>query len=408
MLALLEGSRRPRAGSMIGGRSPSPYTNTPRSPVRSMLDIGDEAPAPSSTPSSPIVTAKKSGLSVAPVRSMLDIDSPQVAAPTRSMLDKSSPPVAAPAKHVLSNPASPVEPNFRARHGGHPRSMSDAAAKPVDFGPRAAASRFVDPTADYQFSGIITNHAGLALPKRVSQGGKRAQTATSMMAEVMRGSDVGTLALPGERGRHSVSGPTSRLSSKSKSPHAKQPGLRNKSPQNNLLSGRHLSPAGRAVLDEAQALDFHNAYRRLSDANLAFSGGSLSELSRRKRSVGSSDPGRLEKDYLGPDGEMLPDDSSDENAASSSEDEDNRGRKAARTSDTRGGSETGSKSPETTRQSLSLLAAAEAERMFIYLPFVTHSLADRVNRNRGSEPTTQIPIPVLIGGTGDHSYEPVR
>ncbi|KAJ9156907.1 Universal stress protein [Coniochaeta hoffmannii] len=337
VLALLEGPRRPRAGSSVGGRSPSPYTNTPRSPVRSMLDI-------------------------APVRSMLDVDSPP-AAPVRSMLDVDSPPGGGPVKQVLSNPTSPIEPNFRARQVSHPRSMSDAAAKPVEFGPRASTSRLVDPTADYQFSGIITNHAGVALPKRVSQGGKRTQVASSVMAEVMRGNDVSTLALPGERGRHSVAGPTTRLTSKSKSPGTK-PGLRNKSPQNKLLSGRHLSPAGRAVLNESQALDFQNAYRRLSDANLAFSGGSLSELSRRKKSDESAGYGRLEKDYLGPDGEELPDDSSDENGASSSEDEDNRGRKAARTFDSRGGgSDAGSKSPETTRQSLSLLAAAEAERL---------------------------------------------
>lgn len=407
VLALLEGPRRPRAGSTIGGRSPSPYTNMPRSPVRSMLDIGgDETPAPNTGPSSPNITAKQAGPNLAPVRSMLDIDSPQ-AAPARSMLDIDDPPVAASTKQVLSNPASPIEPNFRARQSGHPRSMSDAAAKPVEFGPRAAASRLGDPTANYQFSGIITNHAGLALPKRVSQGGKRASTASSMMAEIMRGNDVSTLALPGERGRHSVSGPTTRLSSKSKSPHGKQ-GLRNKSPQNNLLSGRHMSPAGRAVLNESQALDFQNAYRRLSDANLAFSGGSLSELSRHKRSIGSAGHGRLEKDYLDPDGEMLPDDSSDENAASSSEDEDNRGRKAARTFDTRRGSETGSKSPETTRQTLSLLAAAEAERMYLCQLSFINALTDSTNRNRSSEPTTQISVPLLTGGSGDHNHESVR
>jgi hypothetical protein len=363
VLALLEGPRRPRAGSLIGGRSPSPYTNTPRSPVRSMLDIGDEAPTPSTNPPSPNMTAKKTPPHLAPVRSMLDVASPP-AAPVRSMLDVDSPPGGAPVKQVLSNPTSPIEPTFRTRQVSHPRSMSDAAAKPIDFGPRASAARLVDPTADYQFSGIITNHAGSALPKRVSQGGKRAPTtASSMMAEVMRGNDVSTLALPGERGRHSVAGPATHLASKSKSPHTK-PALRNKSPQNKLLSGRHLSPAGRAVLNENQALDFQNAYRRLSDANLAFSGGSLSELSRRKKSDESAGYGRLEKDYLGPDGEVLPDDSSDDNAGTSSEDEDNRGRKAARTFDSRGGgSDADSKSPETIRQSRSLLAAAEAERM---------------------------------------------
>lgn len=268
-------------------------------------------------------------------------------------------------KQVLSNPASPTEPNFRSRQASHPRSMSDAASKPVDFGPRASFNRLGDPIADYQFSGIITSHAGPALTKRVTQGGKRAPT-SSMMAEVMRGNDVNALSLPGERGRHhSIAGPSTRLSNKSKSPHNK-PGLRAKSPQNKLLTGRHLSPAGRAVLTEGQGVDFQNAYRRLSDANLAFSGGSLSELSRRKI---SDDPayGRLEKDYLSPDGDLLLDDSSDDHGDSSSEDEDSRGRKAARTFDSHGekNSSAGSKSPETTRKSLSLLAAAEEERMLV-------------------------------------------
>ncbi|OIW25050.1 hypothetical protein CONLIGDRAFT_583801 [Coniochaeta ligniaria NRRL 30616] len=359
VLALLEGPRRPRAGSSIGGRSPSPYTSTPRSPVRSMLDIGDNAPAPSIDPSSPDMTAKKIPPSLAPVRSMLDVDSPP-AQPIRSMLDVDSPPGSSAVKQVLSNPSSPTETHFRARQASHPRSMSDAATKPVDFGPRASATRLVDPTADYQFSGIITNHTGLALPKRVSQGGKRAPlSASSMMAEVMRGNDVSTLALPGERGRHSIAGPATRLPNKSKSPHNK--GLRSKSPANNLLSGRHLSPAGRAVITENQPVDFQNAYRRLSDANLAFSGGSLSELTRRKKTDEPAGYGRLEKDYLSPDGDLLPDDSSDENGASSSEDEDDRGRKAARTFDSPGVSDAGSKSPATTRKSLSLLAAAEEE-----------------------------------------------
>ena len=369
VLALLEGPRKAKAPSIIGGRSPSPYADSPRSPVRSMLDIGDNASAPSTNPPSPNITAK-SNPNLAPVRSMLDIDSPP-AKPARSMLDIDTSPSGSAMKQVLSNPASPTEPRFRARQAAHPRSMSDAASNPVDFGPRASTNRMGDPTANYQFSGILTNYAGPALTKRVTQGGKRAPT-SSMMAEVMRGNDVNTLSLPGERGRHhSIAGPSTRLPNKSKSPH-NQPALRAKSPQNKLLSGRHLSPAGREVLTEGTGLDFQNAYRRLSDANLAFSGGSLSELSRRKVPDDKAGYGRLEKDYLSPDGDLLPDDSSDDHGASSSEDEDTRGRKAARTFEGHGAktSDAGSsKSPETTRKSLSLLAAAEEERMCrVHLP----------------------------------------
>lgn len=47
VLALLEGTSNPRPKSLsaLGARSSSPYT-TPRSPVRSMLDIGEGPPPP--------------------------------------------------------------------------------------------------------------------------------------------------------------------------------------------------------------------------------------------------------------------------------------------------------------------------------------------------------------------------
>ena len=63
--------------------------------------------------------------------------------------------------------------------------------------------------------------------------------------------------------------------------------------------------------------------------------------------------------YMTPDGEILPEDSSDEGGISS-EDEGERGRKAARTYDRTGG--TTNESPETQRKTYSLLAAAEEER----------------------------------------------
>jgi hypothetical protein len=212
----------------------------------------------------------------------------------------------------------------------------------------------VDPTTEYQFSGIITNNAGQALPKRVTQGGKR----SSAMAEVMRGNDVTGLVLPGDRGRHhSASGPSGRLGNKSKSPHNRL-GMRSHSPHGPLL--RTLSPAGRAVLNDPDVLDYNNAYRRLSDAALARSGGSLSELGRRKSSNYMAASGRLAKDYLGPDGELLVEDSSEDSGGSSGE-EGRRGRKAARSSDNLK-SAGGSGSPEAPRQVKSLLAAAEEER----------------------------------------------
>jgi hypothetical protein len=370
VLALLEGmSNRAKAPSSLGARSPSPH-NTTRSPVRSMLDIGSDAPDPPvvviTTQSSDVEpSAKKSPPHTAPVRSMLDIDSPPPPA-VRSMLDVDSPSPGSGLKPVLSNPPS-VESNFRAHatnQSVHSRSMSDASTKLADFGPRSSAS-LQGPYADYQFGGIITSNPGPHLPKRVSQGGKRSIIG-SAMAEALRGSDM-TSMLSADRGRHSINGQTIQIHNKSKSPHGRL-GVRSRSPHAGLLSGRGLSPAGRAFLADMQNESYdQNAYRRLSDANLARSQGSLSELTRRRMNEDTAKSGRLTKDYLGPDGEYLPEDSSDDNGTSS-EDEGERGRKAARTFDRSVGSLTGnnkdtaSASPETQRKSLSLLAAAEAER----------------------------------------------
>ncbi|KAH8884614.1 hypothetical protein GQ53DRAFT_846060 [Thozetella sp. PMI_491] len=360
VLALLEGPAKPRAPSSLGARSPSPFT--PRSPVRSMLDIGDNPTAASITSNPSSAIAKTDSPRIAPVRSMLDVDSPPPPV-VRSMLDVDDPPASPPLSGnqvVFSNPSSPTETSFRthaASNTTHPRSLSDVGGRP-EFGPRASAR--MDPTADYQFSGIITNNAGQALPKRVTQGGK--QSARSSMAEVMRGNDVSGLVLPGDRGRHySVAGPSLRLGNKSKSPHNRL-GLRSNSPHNSLF-GRALSPAGRAILEESQGMEFSNAYKRLSDANLARSDGSLRELTRRKQSDELSNTGRLAKVYMSPDGELLPEDSSEDNEGSSSDEEGERGRKAARSFDRAGDKTNVAESPETKRKALSLLAAAEEERI---------------------------------------------
>ncbi|KAK5652780.1 hypothetical protein OQA88_9636 [Cercophora sp. LCS_1] len=348
VLALLEGTAsRPKPPSL--GRSPSPFT-TPRSPVRSMLDIGDDYPSPALSHSSPSYSsAKKSPPRLAPVRSMLDVDSPPPP-PVRSMLDVGdSPPTA---KKVFSSPSSPIESSSRSSQQ-HPRSMSDAASRPADFGPRASVGR-QDQTHNYQFSDILTAHGGQAAPKRVTQGGKR-----SSMAEVMKGNDLSNLILPGDRGRHySVGGTTIRLKEKSKSPGNR--GLRSNSP--GILPNRQLSPAGRSLLGDAIDIDYTNAYRRLSDAQLARSGGVLASLGHRKKSDDQAGNGRLAKDYLSPDGDLLVEDSSEDNA-SSSEDEGERGRKAVRGSRSGNQQNTSSASPETTRTPKSLLAAAEEERL---------------------------------------------
>jgi nucleotide-binding universal stress UspA family protein len=123
------------------------------------------------------------------------------------------------------------------------------------------------------------------------------------------------------------------------------------------------------MLDDGRIVDISNAYRRLSDANLAYAGGSLSQLPRRNREDAQS--GRMIKDYLSPDGEHLG--SSEEDEAYSSDDED-RGRKKAPRSlnpDAIGGS--ADDPSKERRKSMSLLAAAEEERK---LPLVSPQVGD--------------------------------
>ncbi|KAH6894234.1 hypothetical protein B0T10DRAFT_589703 [Thelonectria olida] len=301
VLALLE--NRPIAASNPSAspdrmRSASPYS-IPRSPVRSMLDVDDPPPAASTSPRQ------------RPVRSMLDTSSPPPPS-VRSMLDLDSPvPGPSKAAGTSTTPNSPVsrkaEPvRAQGAPGSHIRSFSDASQNPVDFGPRASA----DPTAGYQFSGFLTHNAGgQHLPKRNTQGGKKKDN-SGALAEALRTGDLSGLQIPGERRRLGAN--------KSKSP-------------DNRLSSRSRSPAltmtpGKAMLDDGQIVDLSNAYRRLSNTRLAYSGGTLSQLPTRKRDESAQGHGRLIKDYMGPDGEHLG--SSEDDEPVSSDDED-RGRKKA-------------------------------------------------------------------------------
>ncbi|KAI9151722.1 hypothetical protein HJFPF1_08931 [Paramyrothecium foliicola] len=333
VLALLESQSNNNTERV---RSASPY-DAPRSPVRSLLDIAEE-------PSSSSSTTRTAPGTQAPVRSMLDIDSPPSSPPPvfRSMLDVDGSP-----------PSSGLATNSTVS-----RSKSDAGLKPVEFGPRMTGSSRAggDPTSGYQFSRIYTaNSGGQQLPKRTSQPGRQSFSA---MAETLRGTDLSTLHFPGEGGRHSSG--SNKFGNKSKSPH-------------NRLSNRSRSPAtfspqlppGKVMLGTGQIVDINNAYRRLSDANLAISSGSLAQLPMRKRSSEAGE-GRLIKDYLGPDGEHLG--SSDEDDDPFTSDDEDRGRnKAPRPispdSATDATSENKNAQPyKSGRQTLSLLAAAEEER----------------------------------------------
>lgn len=395
------------ANRSVASRSGSPFTPGVRSPMRSMLDFDDgpETPPPTTgvARSSPRVPPRT-------IRSMLDVGN---ASPTLT-----------PIKQVFSAQNSPTEANHRMQLGGnspiHPRSMSDVSSQP-SFGPRSPHTRGIDPTANYQFSDIITSHDTPAFtPRRALQGSGANSAAAaakrnSSVAEIIRNADLSGLILPG--GQNSLHGrgpaPSARGSkAKSRSPHTRL-NTRSKSP-GAALTTRTLSPAGRALIAESQ-LDMQNAYRRLSDANLMRSGGSLSVLPLRKHSDGNDiGNGRLTKDYLSPDGDELADTSDDDDNYSSDDDQASRGRKTARSFPDdlpRSASAVGKDG----RQPLSLLAAAEEERRFFFClalwqGFYNHKcppLADIENRYPSCL-FAELPVPVTIRRAGNNSYKSIR
>ena len=226
VLALLEGSAQPTrvqrgsaspAGS--GGRTSSPF-RTPRSPVRSMLDISED-PAP---PRHGLITGTTSGIATSP-RTALN----------RSMLDIKSPPAPQSTRSAQTSPTETQNKNRSLLNNHlHPRSMSDATGRPADFGHRPAPERSAkgDLTSGYQFSGILpSNPGGIVVPKRNTLAGKGA------MADAVRGTELGS-SLGKDRGsNHSIAstGIGNNTGSKSRSPHNRL-GLRSNSPHASLLN----------------------------------------------------------------------------------------------------------------------------------------------------------------------------
>ncbi|KAK8045003.1 hypothetical protein PG993_005027 [Apiospora rasikravindrae] len=334
-------------GPPAGARSPSPYVS-PRSPGRSMLDIVSEGVPTTGNAStrSPPQPA---------FRSMLDVGAP-TAVPVRSMLDIGTPPPGASRSPVPSSAqTSPTLSSHRAplaSSGVHHRSASDAASRPVaDFGPRSPAlSRPNDITAAYQFSDIYATNVGQSQPVRRAGAGPSLPRSSSI-GEALRGADLSNLVLPGEgRKPFSLKG-----KSKSKSP-SNRFAMRSNSPGGSLLggnSGGNRQSQGNIVLDkDGQAIDMSLAYRRLSDANLAYGGSNLSSYARKKAEAESH--GRLAKTNMSPYGEVLTDDDSDDDGPNSSDEEDERGRKLTTRADRNGKGEG--------KSAKSLLAAAEDER----------------------------------------------
>ncbi|KAL8410007.1 hypothetical protein RB594_008195 [Gaeumannomyces avenae] len=169
VLALLEGSSaaaRHRGPASVSGRSPSPYSTGPRSPVRSMLDYDEPSPSGSShaagVRNSPRPSPRPRPAQVVPVRSMLDFDAPPVAPrPVRSMLDFDAPLKKGAAEDTESDVS---EENWSPHADGSDAGQDRYTVKPVDASPQpppsmAAISPTYDYSADLDF--VATVSAGL-------------------------------------------------------------------------------------------------------------------------------------------------------------------------------------------------------------------------------------------------------
>jgi hypothetical protein len=332
IMALLEGKKRqPSDFHPTTRRTASPAgVRQSKSPVRSMLDI---APG---VPRSQILPAKRAA-SIAGDGRNSALNSPTGStfsepAPIRSMLDFNSPP-----------PSAGLPRSHRASHG------STSPGLPTIHQGLASPKSNIESTYQFGMPPSVESHA---MPKRVSQGGKK--KGGNAMSTVFG------------------SAPESRQSqykrNKSRSP-APLHVARSQSPANRLKpnSPNLKSTPGTYVSDSGKVIDLNSAYRRLSDAALLKSGGRLADLPTNKRVNAergeelAPDGGvRLTKDY---DEEEAVDSSDEEESAGSSGDErdaEERGRARAR----KGSDVSPSSSPPP--QPKTLLGAMEEERKQVH------------------------------------------
>ena len=235
VMNILEGRPTMNRDAFNGQTSSSSQNSGLRSsapPIRSMLDI-DASPASKHASSSGV---QAHGISNQPVRSMLDIDTPE---PTRD---------------ASKMPSSP-QPSHIPGSGPHRTHASDVR-------PRALKDREgVDPSTDFQFS-MLPSIQNQALPKRVTQGGKK------FIPPIMQGHEP----IPSQRGRdggkrHTMASfgggskfPSSRAFNRSQSPGiGLTPGL---------MPGQ-----GKYVTESGKVIDMSTAYRKLNEAALLNVGG---------------------------------------------------------------------------------------------------------------------------------------
>lgn len=285
------GNKKPAAPPR---RSDSPAET--RSPIRSMLDVGDSPP-----------NSRKGSSPPPPVRyrSMLDVEPGPARQKPRSMLDDA--PAATPppagghsAKSSVSDAPSAA---------GSARSTGDLSlARPE--APVRHTSPGRDPMAEYQFGDIITSQIGqsLPMPKRNQVSGRG--SAASPLAQTHAAPPPPTVELP----RHSISGPVVRRGrqSLSVSPHGRRSSATAASPQPAAAQPQEKSNKRVMTLDSGHRLNLDKAYKNLSNASLMASAGPLSSLAYQKAQGQAAGEGRLEKAYVGPDGEGMYSSSDDE------------------------------------------------------------------------------------------------
>ncbi|KAH0558943.1 hypothetical protein GP486_004434 [Trichoglossum hirsutum] len=400
-------SSRPVTSPGFHGRAGSPAGA--RSPVRSMLDMAEEAPPRH---------ASTTGIGITGVASRDRPDSAGASGGINSLLDVDGFPPSRLGQSLNAHPVAPA-PTSAPMH----RSRSDAAAHPPVAGPRhlrdlggplVSQARYT-PNSDYQFE-MLPSVPAHAAPKRVTQGGRLSSSyVPNSMASVMRGADMSQLPARGrDGGRSSIRGPGVSPHGHSRSPVPRAG--RSQSPNSRLLNTNSMNfmpTPGISVLGSGEVVDLNSAYSRLSDAALARSGGSLSHLPTRAPTGQHlrADSGEL----VSPSGEVrLAKDSDEEAVLGSSEESDSgggssggetwaleerRGRRMVSKKTSRSISDAdwedsddgsgprkgeagvggGGENINTSRRPLSLLAAAEEERKMVSSRYKVKSLLSPVS-----------------------------
>ncbi|KAF2841831.1 adenine nucleotide alpha hydrolases-like protein [Patellaria atrata CBS 101060] len=284
------------------------------------------------------------------------------------------------------------------------RSQTVSNISPPPIGRTVMGSPKLNPEQAYQFE-MLPSIESHALPKRVSQGGKKKGAMAGVFGNQEQRDAGRHNSTTGILGNKKSMSPSSRLPGRSESP-----GVR----RLNNNSFNLMPDPGKYVSDSGKVVDMTSAYRRLSDAALLRSGGSLANLPTRKGSDPakgvSAAPGggvRLQEDYYEEDGAV---ESSDEDAGGSegSSDEDGwgsekrRGRRRTRRKSREGDVSESPPGPSAkeARKPKSLLAAAEAERKDVSSTYKVRSLLEptisitgpdgelSMNKKAGVHPTT--------------------